>query len=68
MARITNQHWKNLKPWEMCGQGKHCDRDCHVWGGCTQGCIVPIIYRELAKREDAEEEKNDQNKTDILSP
>lgn len=59
MARITNQYWKNLDPWETCGQDKYCKRDCHGEGGCTNGCIVPIIYRELAKREDAEEEENE---------
>lgn len=54
MSRITNERWRNLDPWEMCGQDYYCKRECHDDGGCTNGCIVPKLYIELAKREDAE--------------
>lgn len=56
MDRITEKCWRNLDLWEMCGQDKYCKRGCHVEGGCTNGCIVPRLYVELAKHEDAIEE------------
>lgn len=52
--RLTEKHWRNLDPWECCGQDRYCQRDCHGEGGCTNGCIVPKIYCRLAKYEDAE--------------
>lgn len=54
MSRITDECWRNLKPWEMCGQAYYCGRDTRENGGCINGCIVPKLYIELAKREDAE--------------
>lgn len=56
MNRLTDKNWRNLEPWEICGQDGHCNRGCYEEGGCTNGCIVTTIYIELAKREDAEEE------------
>nr|DAH29236.1 MAG TPA: hypothetical protein [Caudoviricetes sp.] len=38
MERLTDPCWKNLDPWECCGQDKFCNRDCHEAGGCTNGC------------------------------
>lgn len=52
MERLTDPCWKNLDPWECCGQDKFCNRDCHEAGGCTNGCIVPKLYVRLAKYED----------------
>lgn len=55
MERLTDKAWKNLDPWEMCGQDHFCGRGCHDIGGCTGGCIVPNMYKKLARYEDAEE-------------
>lgn len=52
MERLTEECWKNLDPWECCGQDKFCTRGCHDKGGCTNGCIVPKMYCGLAKYED----------------
>lgn len=52
MERLTDPCWKNLSPWECCGQEYFCERDCHEEGGCTNGCIVPKIYGRLAAYED----------------
>ena len=58
MERLTNKNWQNLDPWECCGQDNYCQRDCHGSGGCTNGCIVPKIYRRLAEFEDLAEAQN----------
>lgn len=55
MDRLTEKHWRNLDPWECCGQDHYCQRGCHEPGGCTKGCIVPKLYRRLATYEDAEQ-------------
>ena len=52
MERLTSKYWRNLDPWEMCGQDNYCKRGCHDQGGCTKGCIVPRIYARLAAYED----------------
>ena len=52
MERLTIKNWRNLDPWEMCGQDNYCKRGCHDQGGCTKGCIVPRIYGRLAAYED----------------
>ena len=52
MERLTSKYWRNLDPWEMCGQDNYCKRGCHEQGGCTKGCIVPRIYGRLAVYED----------------
>ena len=52
MERMTSKYWRNLDPWEMCGQDNYCKRGCHDQGGCTKGCIVPRIYGRLAVYED----------------
>ena len=52
MERLTSKYWRNLDPWEMCGQDNYCKRGCHDQGGCTKGCIVPRIYARLAVYED----------------
>lgn len=52
MERLTSKYWRNLDPWEMCGQDNYCKRGCHEQGGCTKGCIVPRIYARLAAYED----------------
>lgn len=54
--RLTEKCWRNLDPWECCGQDKYCKRGCHDEGGCTNGCKVPKMYCELAKYEDLEEQ------------
>ena len=56
MERLTDKCWRNLDPWECCGQDKYCQRGCHDKGGCTNGCIVPKLYSRLAEYEDAEEQ------------
>lgn len=56
MERLTERCWRNLDPWECCGQDDYCKRTSHETGGCFKGCIVPKIYRKLAKYEDAEEQ------------
>ena len=52
MERLTSKYWRNLDPWEMCGQDNYCKRGCHDQGGCTKGCIVPRIYDRLAAYEE----------------
>ena len=52
MERLTRKNWRNLDPWETCGQDNYCKRGCHEQGGCTNGCIVPRIYGRLAAYED----------------
>ena len=52
MERLTIKNWRNLDPWETCGQDNYCKRGCHEQGGCTKGCIVPRIYAHLAVYED----------------
>ena len=52
MERLTDPCWKNLDPWECCGQDYFCKRGCHEEGGCANGCIVPKIYMRLAHYED----------------
>lgn len=54
MERLTVKEWGKLKPWECCGQGHYCMRGCHDEGGCTKGCIVPMLYKRLACYEDTE--------------
>lgn len=56
MERLTEKHWRNLDPWECCGQDNYCQRGCHNQGGCANGCVVPKIYCRLARYEDAEEQ------------
>lgn len=58
MERLTDKSWRNLDPWECCGQDKYCKRGCHDEGGCNNGCIVPKLYSRLARYEDAEEQGN----------
>ena len=55
IKRITVKEYLNLDPWETCGQDDYCKRGCHEEGGCTNGCMVPYIYRSLAMREDYEQ-------------
>lgn len=57
MERLTDKNWRNLDPWECCGQDKYCKRGCHEQGGCTNGCIVPKLYTRLAEYEDMAEQK-----------
>lgn len=52
MKRLTEEHWRNLDPWECCGQDRFCGRGCNDLGGCTNGCIVPKLYARLAAYED----------------
>ena len=52
MERLTEIEWRNFDPWECCGQDQYCHRGCHDEGGCTNGCIVPKLYRLLAQYED----------------
>ncbi len=50
--RLTEECWKNLDPWECCGQDYYCKRGLREKGGCINGCIVPRNYSRLAKYED----------------
>ncbi len=52
MDRLTTESWRNLDPWECCGQDEYCKRGCHDPGGCNNGCPVPKQYVRLAKYED----------------
>lgn len=52
MERLTDKCWRNLDPWECCGQDNFCKRGCHDAGGCNNGCIVPKLYARLAAYED----------------
>ena len=52
MERLTSERWKNLDPWECCGQDHFCTRGRHDLGGCMGGCIVPKLYVCLGKYED----------------
>lgn len=52
MVRLTNKAWRNLDPWECCGQDNYCKRACHEEGGCANGCVVPRLYSRLARYED----------------
>ena len=52
MERLTDKAWRNLDPWECCGQDNYCKRGCHEEGGCNNGCIVPRLYSRLARYED----------------
>ena len=54
--RLTEKCWRNLDPWECCGQDSYCIRGCRDKGGCANGCIVPKLYIRLAKYEDLEEQ------------
>ena len=56
MERLTDRCWRNLDPWECCGQNFHCSRKLNDDGGCINGCIVPKLYKHLAEYEDLEEE------------
>ena len=53
--RLTIREWRNLDPWECCGQDAYCTHKPFSPGGCRKGCIVPKIYAKLAKIEDEEE-------------
>ncbi len=54
MDRLTEKAWRNLDPWECCGQDNYCKRGCHEIGGCTNGCVVPRNYVRLARYEDTD--------------
>ena len=56
MERLTDRCWRNLDPWECCGQNFHCSRKLNDDGGCIKGCIVPKLYKHLAEYEDLEEQ------------
>ena len=56
MSRLTDRCWRNLDPWECCGQNFHCSRKLNDDGGCINGCIVPKLYKHLAEYEDIEEQ------------
>lgn len=48
--RLTIREWRNLDPWETCGDLMfNCTR-----AGC-KGCIVPKLYAKLARFEDEQE-------------
>lgn len=56
MSRLTDRCWRNLDPWECCGQNFHCSRKLNDDGGCINGCIVPKLYKHLAEYEDLAEQ------------
>lgn len=47
--RLTAKEWRNMDPWECCGQDYKCTSNCET-------CIVPRIYVKLAQIEDKGEE------------
>lgn len=53
MDRLTSKCWRDLHPWECCGQDNYCALGSHDEGGCANGCIVPKLYFRLAAYEDA---------------
>lgn len=49
--RLTIRDWRNLDPWETCGNQFYCAR-----GNCLKtACIVPKLYAKLAAIEDEQE-------------
>ena len=56
MERLTDRCWRNLDPWECCGQNFHCSKKINDDGGCINGCIIPKLYKQLAEYEDLEEQ------------
>lgn len=52
MERLTKTNYRNLDPWECCGQVDYCQRKCHEKGGCANGCDVPKLYARLGAYED----------------
>ena len=56
MERLTDRCWRNLGPWEWCGQNFQCSRKLNDDGGCINGCIVPKLYKHLAEYEELEEQ------------
>lgn len=52
MERLTVKHWRNLDPWECCGQDDYCLRSSRQPGGCINGCPVPKLYAKLAMYEE----------------
>lgn len=52
MKRLTVDNWRNLDPWECCGQDRYCIRPSNKQAGCRNGCIVPKLYDRLAQYED----------------
>lgn len=59
MERLTEKAWRNLDPWECCGQENYCIRGCHEYGGCANGCMAPKTYKRLAEYEDTGLEPED---------
>ena len=56
MDRLTEKCWRNLDPWECCGQEFYCSKKINDEGGCINGCIIPKLYKQLAEYEDLEEQ------------
>lgn len=59
MERLTDKAWRNLDPWECCGQENYCIRGCHEYGGCANGYMAPKTYKRLAEYEDTGLEPED---------
>lgn len=56
--RLTIREWRNLDPWETCGNQFYCTR-----GNCLKtACIVPKLYAKLAAIEDEQEAAESEGK------
>ena len=49
--RLTEKCYRNLDPWECCGQDSYCKHSMTGKGGCNNGCVVPRNYCRLAEYE-----------------
>lgn len=52
MERLTEECWRDFDVYECCGQWGYCKRDKPTLKVCTSDCIIPKLYRQLAKYED----------------
>lgn len=52
LERLTYKNWKKLPPWDCCGEGCRCDRECRFNDECREECDTLRLYRRLAEYED----------------
>ena len=53
MERLTEKCWRNLDPWELCGDDCRCDRECRFNDEYREKCNTLHLYRRVAEYEDA---------------